>query len=209
MFQKLFGGDKKGKDKPKESGGKIEETLQMLDKKIGDMELLLKNLDVRQKNLQEEAKQKLKDGDKAGAKRLLAKKKKLLEQLKQTEGAMVMMEEQRLTLESTGQTKQIIDTLKETNQIVKDAMKELNVESLEQLKEEMEEIKEAQNEIHDFFTNYAEEGMDEVEDELKMLEQEEAAQAKNAIPSVNKEKLEYKEDKVKKEEFDLDNFINS
>lgn len=209
MFQKLFGGDKKGKDKPKESGGKIEETLQMLDKKIGDMELLLKNLDVRQKNLQEEAKQKLKDGDKAGAKRLLAKKKKLLEQLKQTEGAMAMMEEQRLTLESTGQTKQIIDTLKETNQIVKDAMKELNVESLEQLKEEMEEIKEAQNEIHDFFTNYAEEGMDEVEDELKMLEQEEAAQAKNAIPSVNKEKLEYKEDKVKKEEFDLDNFINS
>ena len=209
MFQKLFGGDKKGKDKPKESGGKIEETLQMLDKKIGDMELLLKNLDVRQKNLQEEAKQKLKDGDKAGAKRLLAKKKKLLEQLKQTEGAMAMMEEQRLTLESTGQTKQIIDTLKETNQIVKDAMKELNVESLEQLKEEMEEIKEAQNEIHDFFTNYAEEGMDEVEDELKMLEQEEAAQAKNAIPSVNKEKLEYKEDKVKKEEFDLDNFINN
>ncbi len=209
MFQKLFGGDKKGKDKPKESGGKIEETLQMLDKKIGDMELLLKNLDVRQKNLQEEAKQKLKDGDKAGAKRLLTKKKKLLEQLKQTEGAMAMMEEQRLTLESTGQTKQIIDTLKETNQIVKDAMKELNVESLEQLKEEMEEIKEAQNEIHEFFTNYAEEGMDEVEDELKMLEQEEAAQAKNAIPSVNKEKLEYKEDKVKKEEFDLDNFINS
>ena len=209
MFQKLFGGDKKGKDKPKESGGKIEETLQMLDKKIGDMELLLKNLDVRQKNLQEEAKQKLKDGDKAGAKRLLTKKKKLLEQLKQTEGAMAMMEEQRLTLESTGQTKQIIDTLKETNQIVKDAMKELNVESLEQLKEEMEEIKEAQNEIHDFFTNYAEEGMDKVEDELKMLEQEEAAQAKNAIPSVNKEKLEYKEDKVKKEEFDLDNFINS
>ena len=209
MFQKLFGGDKKGKDKPKESGGKIEETLQMLDKKIGDMELLLKNLDVRQKNLQEEAKQKLKDGDKAGAKRLLAKKKKLLEQLKQTEGAMAMMEEQRLTLESTGQTKQIIETLKETNQIVKDAMKELNVESLEQLKEEMEEIKEAQNEIHDFFTNYAEEGMDEVEDELKMLEQEEAAQAKNAIPSVNKEKLEYKEDKVKKEELDLDNFINS
>ena len=209
MFQKLFGGDKKGKDKPKESGGKIEETLQMLDKKVADMELLLKNLDVRQKNLQEEAKQKLKDGDKAGAKRLLAKKKKLLEQLKQTEGAMAMMEEQRLTLESTGQTKQIIDTLKETNQIVKDAMKELNVESLEQLKEEMEEIKEAQNEIHEFFTNYAEEGMDEVEDELKMLEQEEAAQAKNAIPSVNKEKLEYKEDKVKKEEFDLDNFINS
>lgn len=86
MFQKLFGGDKKGKDKPKESGGKIEETLQMLDKKIGDMELLLKNLDVRQKNLQEESKQKLKDGYKAGAKRLLAKKKKIIRATKTNRG---------------------------------------------------------------------------------------------------------------------------
>ena len=209
MFNKLFGGDKKEK-KPKESKDKIGETLQMLDKKISDMELLVQNLDIRQKNLQEEAKQKLKAGDKASAKRLLNKKKKLLEQLKQTEGAIAMMEEQRMTLESTGTTKQIVDTLKETNEIVKMAMKELNVESLEQLKEEMEEIKEQQNEIHDFFVNYNQEAMDEVEDELKMLEEEEAAKVKNDMPNINVENLEKnKGNKVKNEELDLGAFLNS
>ena len=58
MFNKLFGGGKK--DKPKEPKAKIDETLQTLNKKISDLELLTQNLDVRQKNLQEEAKQKLK-----------------------------------------------------------------------------------------------------------------------------------------------------
>jgi DNA repair exonuclease SbcCD ATPase subunit len=208
MFNKLFGGGKK--EKPKEPKAKIDETLQTLNKKISDLELLTQNLDVRQKNLQEEAKQKLKAGDKAGAKRLLTKKKKLLDQLKQTEGAIAMMEEQKMTLESAGATKEIIDTLKATNQIVKDAMKELNIESLEELKEEMEEAKAAQEELNNFFTDYANEQMDEVEDELKALEEEEAQKNKNAMPVANKEEINVeKKNKVNNEEFNLDNFLNS
>ena len=208
MFNKLFGGGKK--EKPKESNNKITETLQMLDKKISDCELLIQNLDVRQKNLQEEAKKKLKAGDKEGAKRLLNKKKKLLEQLKQTEGAMAMMEEQRMTLETTGQTIEIINTLKETSNVVKEAMKELNVESLDELREQMEEAKAQMEEVNDFFTNYANEGMEEVEDELRMLEEEEAAKNKNIMPEANKEKIEdNNKNKVKNEEFDLENFMNA
>ena len=208
MFNKLFGGGKK--DKPKEQKANIDDTLKTLDKKLSDLELLTQNLDVRQKNLQEEAKQKLKAGDKAGAKRLLAKKKKLLEQLKQTEGAIAMMEEQKMTLESAGATKEIIDTLKATNQIVKDAMKELNIESLEELKEEMEEAKAAQEELNNFFADYANQDMDEVEDELKALEEEEAQKNKNAMPVANKEELNVeKKNKVNNEEFNLDNFLNS
>ena len=209
MFNKLFGGGKK--EKPKSTDDKVNETLQTLDKKIADMELLIENLDVRQKNLQEDAKKKLKEGDKPGAKRLLAKKKKLFEQMKQTEGAIAMMEEQKMMLESTGTTKEIVETIKSTNEIIKQAMKDLNVESLEELKAQMDEIKEAQEGIHNFFAEYAEEGMDEVEDELKALEEEEAQKAKNAIPSANKEGIEEnKEKKVKnKDEFNLDAFLNS
>ena len=209
MFNKLFGGGKK--EKPKSTDDKVNETLQTLDKKIADMELLIENLDVRQKNLQEDAKKKLKEGDKPGAKRLLAKKKKLFEQMKQTEGAIAMMEEQKMMLESTGTTKEIVETIKSTNEIIKQAMKDLNVESLEELKAQMDEIKEAQEGIHNFFAEYAEEGMDEVEDELKALEEEEAQKAKNAIPRANKEGIEEnKEKKVKnKDEFNLDAFLNS
>ena len=73
MFKNLFGG-KKEKKQPQSN---VEDTIQMLDKKINDMELLINNLEVKQKNLQEEAKKKIKAGDKAGAKRLLVKKKKI------------------------------------------------------------------------------------------------------------------------------------
>ena len=137
------------------------------------------------------------------------KKKKLLDQLKQTEGAMTMMEEQKMQLESAGATKETVDTLKTTNQIVKEAMKELNIESLEELKEEMEEIKEKQNEINNFFADYVDEQNDDLEDELKALEEEEAQ--KNAMPAANKEKIHVEEkNKVKNEdEFNLDQFLNS
>ena len=208
MFNKLFGGGKK--DKPKESKTKTDDAIQQIDKKLSDCELLIQNLDLRQKNLQEEAKKKLKEGDKAGAKRLLVKKKKLFEQMKQTEGAISMMEEQKIMLESAAGTKDIIDTIKYTNSIVQEAMKELNVESLEDLKEEMEEAKGAQKEIADFFTDYANEDMDEVEDELAQLEAEEAQKAKNIIPSANKGIIEKEpKNKVKNDELNLDNFLNS
>ena len=208
MFNKLFGGGKK--DKPKESKTKTDDAIQQIDKKLSDCELLIQNLDLRQKNLQEEAKKKLKEGDKAGAKRLLVKKKKLFEQMKQTEGAISMMEEQKIMLESAAGTKDVIDTIKYTNSIVQEAMKELNVESLEDLKEEMEEAKAAQKEIADFFTDYANEDMDEVEDELAQLEAEEAQKAKNIIPSANKGITEKEpKNKVKNDELNLDNFLNS
>ena len=208
MFNKLFGGGKK--DKPKESKTKTDDAIQQIDKKLSDCELLIQNLDLRQKNLQEEAKKKLKEGDKAGAKRLLVKKKKLFEQMKQTEGAISMMEEQKIMLESAAGTKDVIDTIKYTNSIVQEAMKELNVESLEDLKEEMEEAKAAQKEIADFFTDYANEDMDEVEDELAQLEAEEAQKAKNIIPSANKGIIEKEpKNKVKNDELNLDNFLNS
>jgi hypothetical protein len=204
---KLFG-KKEKKSAPKQD--KAQETELMLDQKIKEQELRLNNIETRTNALQEEAKAKLKAGDKPGAKRILAKKKKLVDQMKQIEGAIAMMEEQKMTLESAGATKEIIDTLKYTNQIVKEAMKELNIESLEELKEEMEEAKAAQEELNNFFTDYANEQMDEVEDELKALEEEEAQKNKNAMPVANKEEINVeKKNKVNNEEFNLDNFLNS
>ena len=74
MFKNLFGGGKKDKKKSKVN---VEEAIQNLDKKIKDMELLLNNYEVRTNALQQEAKAKLRAGDKAGAKRILAKKKRI------------------------------------------------------------------------------------------------------------------------------------
>ena len=123
---------------------------------------------------------------------------------------MAMMEEQKIMLENVGTTKEIMDTIKNTNVVIQDAMKELNIESLEDLKEQMEEVKAQQQEVTDFFTDYLNEGMEDVEDELNQLEEEEAQKAQNAIPSANKGIIEKNEaKKVKNDEFNLDNFLNS
>ena len=75
-FATLFG--KKKENKKQEPQTNLEQAKLNLDQKLQKLELRLQNLEVRQKNLQSEAKEKLKAGDKAGAKRLLAKRKKLI-----------------------------------------------------------------------------------------------------------------------------------
>ena len=79
-FVKLFG--KKGPSKKPPKQHKNEQTQLILDQKIKEQELKISNLETRSNALQEEAKTKLKAGDKAGAKHILAKKKKLVEQIK-------------------------------------------------------------------------------------------------------------------------------
>ena len=56
MFDRLFG--KKGDKPKKQPPSNIEQTNAMLTKKIQDMELRIQNLDVKQKYLQNEAKEK-------------------------------------------------------------------------------------------------------------------------------------------------------
>ena len=120
-FAKLFG--KKGGDKKSKGQDKAQETELMLDQKIKEQELRLENIERKTNALQEEAKAKLKAGDKGGAKRILAKKKKYVEQMKQIEGAIAMMEEQKFMLTNVNQTKDVVNAIKQGNEAVKEASK--------------------------------------------------------------------------------------
>ena len=77
----------------------------------------MNNLETKTNALQDEAKAKLRAGDKAGAKRVLAKKKKYVEQMKTIEGAIAMMEEQKMMLDSTLQMKDVMSAIKTGNQV--------------------------------------------------------------------------------------------
>jgi uncharacterized iron-regulated protein len=87
------------KFKMKESNNS--KTQKMLDDKIAEHEIKLNDLEARSNALVDEAREKLKTGDKAGAKRILLKQEKLIDQMKQIEGAMAMMEEQKMMLDNT------------------------------------------------------------------------------------------------------------
>ena len=202
MFKNLFGGKKDKKNT--NTNVNIQETIKNLDKKINDMELLLNNYETRSNALQEEAKKKIKAGDKNGAKRILVKKKKLVDQIKTYEGAMMMMEEQKGMLESAAATKDMIDTVKKANAVIKE--NKVDIEQLEQVKEDMDELKDQQAEMNDFFKDYADENQEGVEDDLKALEEEMEKEASQNLPMANKEKISTKE-KIKNEENELEKFM--
>ena len=203
-FSKLFG--KKGKgDKPKQD--KNEATTLMLDQKIQEQELKLNNLETKTNALQDEAKAKLRAGDKPGAKRVLAKKKKYVEQMKTIEGAIAMMEEQKMMLDSTLQMKDVMSAIKTGNQVIKEATKGMNVEDLEQMKEDMENIKADQEELNDFFKDYGDQNMEDVDEELDKLEEEMAKEDAGAMPVQNKENLGPVPAETNKEEAELADFI--
>ena len=204
-FGKLFGKKDAGKKPPKQN--KNEQTTLMLDQKIQEQELKLKNLETKTNALQEEAKAKLKAGDKAGAKRILGKKKKIVEQMKQIEGAMAMMEEQKMMLDNTLQMKDVMSAIKTGNEAVKEASKGMSVEDLEEMKEQMDEVKADQEELNNFFKDYADENQEDVDEELEQLEQQMAEEDTGALPMANKEQLNPAQKATNKEEEDLNNFL--
>ena len=206
MISKLFG---KKKNNPAENKDKALQTIQNLDQQLKDLELKIDHYDKQAQNLTNEAKAKLKAGDKAGAKKLLTKKKRFVEQIKQLEGAQNMMEEQKMMLENQDSMKKIFETVSSTNQALKEMGKGVSVEEIEKAREEMDEIKDAQKEMGDFFAEYAEEGNEDVEEELDQLEAEMAKEDVN-LPDANKEAVPEqsvaKEDN-KKEEDALGDFL--
>ena len=204
-ISKLFG----KKKNPAENKDKALQTIQNLDQQLKDLELKIDHYDKQAQNLTNEAKAKLKAGDKAGAKKLLTKKKRFVEQIKQLEGAQNMMEEQRMMLENQDSMKKIFETVSSTNQTIKEIGKGVSVEEIEKAREDMEEMKDAQKEMGDFFAEYADAGNEEVDEELNQLEAEVAKEEVN-LPDANKEKViqvpAAKED-IKKEEDALGDFL--
>ena len=204
-FGKLFGKKDASKKPPKQD--KNEQTQLMLDQKIKEQELRLNNIETKTNALQEEAKAKLKAGDKAGAKRILTKKKKLVEQMKQIEGTMAMMEEQKMMLDNAIQLKDVMGAIKAGSQAVKEASKGVTAEDLENMKEEMDDLKAGQDELNDFFKDYADQEQDGVDEELEQLQQEMAKDEIGEMPNVNPEHLEPVKKEKNKEEEDLSNFL--
>ena len=204
-YAKLFG--KKGGKKQSQGGNKTQQTTEMLDQKIKEQDLKIQNIEKKIDALQAEAKAKMKAGDKAGAKRILVKKKRYVDQIKQLEGAMAMMEEQKFMLENAEQNRDLINTIKQGNEAVKEASKGMTVEDLDAIKSDMEELKANQDEINDFFKEYGEQDQEDVDEELDKLEEEMANEEVGAMPVSNQEKLGPVPAEKNKEEDDLNAFL--
>ncbi len=111
-----------------------------LTTRIDHIEEKIRFIETKKTNLNEQAKVKLKAGDKNGARQALAKKKKYDEQIKQFDGAIMLMEEQKMMLEGAESMKTVMEAIKNANTILSTTQKGMNVEEIVNIKEELEVI---------------------------------------------------------------------
>ena len=211
-FGKLFGkgGNKKGGGGGGNAGqGKAQQTIQNLDSQIKVLEEKINHIEKKSKGFEEEAKAKLKAGDKVGAKRALVKKKKQLEQMKQLEGGLQMLEDQKMMLEGVDTNADLVKALKQGSETLKEVTKGYDVNVMEDLKNDMEDIKDQQAEMNDFFKDYVDQEQEGVDDDLAELEEQMAKEEVGVLPNANKEVLEKPAAVKNKEEDALNDFLAS
>ena len=173
--------------KEKEAKQKCLETKALLEEKLKKMGELYDAKFKEAKELENEARKKLKSGDKIGAKRCLVKKKKLLQITENLNNQMMMMDDQLIALDNAANIGAIMTTIKTANNALKN-----NQVSVEELQNEGEKIKEHQDNIGELnlvIEDYNNENDDEddLADELEKCANELKEEAK--LPSANKEDL--------------------
>ena len=172
--------------KEKEAKQKCLETKAMLEEKLKKSEELYDAKFKEAKELENEARKKLKSGDKIGAKRCLVKKKKLLQITENLNNQMMMMDDQLIALDNAVNFGVIMATIKGANNILKN-----NQVTIEEIQDEGEKIQEYKNKASEFNQAIEEQvneyDDDDLLDELEKCENELKDEAK--LPSANKENL--------------------
>jgi len=167
----LFG--KKKKDKKKEAPkADINATKKKLDDQVNFVEMNINKYEKQISDIKAKAKVALKNKDKKKAIMLMKKKKMFEAEISKLDGMRLMMEQQKLNMESQMNNKNVFDVMAEGNQAVKQMAEQADIDKFDEIREQHEEMEERNEEINDFFANYAEDQVADWEDDLAELEAE-------------------------------------
>ena len=117
----------------------------------------------------------------------------------------MMLETQKLQLQSTVSDQHLFQAMKNAQQQQEILQKQSGIDQFEDIREKFEEQQDKQAEINDFFTQFAEENGEDVQDELEALEAEMAEEEFEDVKPIPGGKIKPKtqEEVAKKEEEDL------
>ena len=179
----------------KEKEEKFQKAKKDLQETISGMELKLEQLNAQAKSFHESAKKKLESGDREGARYLLSKKKKITEQIKNFNNALMMLDDQLITMENQEFLGGITTTIKKTTETIKNEMR--GTEEIENIVKGIDDIKHSMNEFNSAIENIDEDNLDDidVENEFEKLEND---LMEEEFPDSNKEKLESNKKKDRK-----------
>ena len=97
------------------------------------------------------------------------------------DGMRLMMEQQKLNMESQINNKNVFDTMSEGTKAVQELAKEADIDKFDEIREMHEELEDKNKEINDFFANYADDQVEDCEDDLAELEAELADEEMESI----------------------------
>ena len=140
----------------------------------------------------------MKKRNRSGAKVFIAKIMKLEKHKKILEGAIDMLEGQKMNLENAQHMQKVVNVIKTTQSQIKDEQKEINIEEIENIKEDMNNMKEQSEEVNEFLTGFAEVDENDVDNELEKELEDMANNINEEMPNIND--LDNIEDEEKSEE---------
>ena len=93
---------------------------------------------------------------------MLMKKKKMYEaEISKLDGMRLMMEQQKLNMESQMNNKNVFDTMDQGARTIEQLAQEADIDKFDEIREKHEELEDKNAEINDFFANYAEDQTDD------------------------------------------------
>eukprot|EP00345_Euplotes_harpa_P004555 CAMPEP_0168333386 /NCGR_PEP_ID=MMETSP0213-20121227/9581_1 /TAXON_ID=151035 /ORGANISM="Euplotes harpa, Strain FSP1.4" /LENGTH=158 /DNA_ID=CAMNT_0008337709 /DNA_START=27 /DNA_END=503 /DNA_ORIENTATION=+ len=151
----LFGKKKKkAEEKPQVDVSKVKENL---DKQIEFTGMNINKYEKQIDDCKSKAKEALQKKDKKKAIMLMKKKKMYEAEIMKLDGMRLMMEQQKLNMESQLNNKNVFDTMSEGAKTIEQLAKEADIDKFDEIREKHEEMEDKNKEINDFFKDYAEE----------------------------------------------------
>jgi charged multivesicular body protein 4A/B len=207
---RLFG----KKKEPKLNPEAVLKSMEGLRKTIDDIGKRSQVLQNKAQNEMKEALQKKKIGDKSGALICLKRRKLYESEIGKLEGARMNLEQQLFAIEGASMNKNIFDSLRTGNQVLKQVHGDMKIEDVDKLKDEMEEQQDMLNELNEAISQPVgmlnnvddDELMNEL-DELEAKEYEAGMLEMDAPVKKNNNEVRVQEP-VRKQEDDLDDLYN-
>jgi len=167
MFNKLFGGEQKKKAEP------VVDAQATIDKLNAQCENVKKRIVVVEnkiKDLKQEALAKRKAKDERGALMALKKMKMQEKEVQKLDGQSIMLEQQKMMIESTHFDKDVIVGMKEGKNAMDQMNKEIDIDDIADLQDDLADQQAQIEERQNFFAEVADEGKEDLLAELDELE---------------------------------------
>ena len=168
MFKKMFGGGEA--KKPAAPQIDAQETITKLNAQCENVQKRINVVENKMADMKREALEKRKKKDDRGALICLQKMKMYEKEVKKLDGQSIMLENQKMMIESTHFDKDVISGMKDGKDVMEQMNKQMDIDDIAELQDDLADQQAEIEQRQEFFANVADEGKEDLMAELDELE---------------------------------------